>query len=89
MGRWEVKKMKKITMRLSKKKAGAKIQITNKFQITMSKITKPMVSMHPCNIIPTHLFFLSSYLLSFSASLFTPWPPEVRIKWRNLTGESF
>jgi glycosyltransferase involved in cell wall biosynthesis len=28
--------------------------------------------MHSCNIIPTHLFFPSSYLLSFPSSLFTP-----------------
>jgi hypothetical protein len=45
----------------------------------MSKITNPMPSMQPCNhafmlshhIILTHLFFPSSYLLSFPASLFT------------------
>jgi hypothetical protein len=50
----------------------------------MFKITNPMASMHLCihaimlsqNIIPTHLFFPSSYLPSFPASLFTPWPPE-------------
>jgi hypothetical protein len=34
--------------------------------------------MHPCHIIPTHLFFPASYLLSFPASLFTPWPPEAK-----------
>jgi hypothetical protein len=34
--------------------------------------------MHPCNIIPTQLFFPSSYLLSFPSSLFPPWPPEAK-----------
>ena len=35
----------KITMRLSKKKAGAKIQITNKFQLTMSEITNSPIGL--------------------------------------------
>jgi hypothetical protein len=59
-------------MHLSKKKAGAVSQIT------MSKITNPMASMHPCNIIPTHLFFPSSYLPIFPSSLFTPWSPKAK-----------
>jgi len=66
-------------MPLFKKRAGAVGQITN-----------PMASMHPCshaimqpcNIIPPHLFFPSSYLLSFPSSLFTPWPPEAREKFK-------
>jgi hypothetical protein len=48
----------------------------------MSKITNPMTSMQSCihafmqlcHIIPTHLSFPASYLLSFPSSLFTPWP---------------
>jgi hypothetical protein len=35
-------------------------------------------SMQSCNIISTHLFFPSSYLLSFPSSIFTPWPPEAK-----------
>jgi dihydroflavonol-4-reductase len=35
--------------------------------------------MQPCNIISPYIFFPSSYLLSFPASLFTPWPPEAKI----------
>jgi hypothetical protein len=53
----------------------------------MKKNYKPNgihASMHPCihalihahHIIPTHLFFPSSYLPSFPASFFTRWPPE-------------
>lgn len=65
--------MKKITMRLSKKKAGAKIQITNNTQITMFKIPNPMISMHSCSHAAiqyhscSHLFpiFLSSRLPNF------------------------
>jgi predicted amidohydrolase len=34
--------------------------------------------MHSCHIIPTHLFFPVSYLLSFPASLFTTLPPEAK-----------
>jgi hypothetical protein len=39
--------------------------------------------MQSCNIIPTYLFFPSSYLLSFPASLFSPWPPEAKGTDRN------
>jgi fumarate hydratase class II len=36
--------------------------------------------MQSCHIIHNHLFFPASYLLSFPASLFTPWPPEAKMK---------
>jgi hypothetical protein len=58
---------------ISKKITNYKIQITNKLQITMSKITNPMACGYPCihAIMPYHshslLFpsFLSSQLLIF------------------------
>jgi hypothetical protein len=56
LGSWKVKKIKE----------------NYKLQITMFKITNPEASMQSCNIIPTHLFFPSSYLLSFPLY---PWPP--------------
>ena len=63
-----------------------KLQITKYKLQTNSKLQCPKLQtkrhpcihaiMQSCNIIHTHLFFPSSYLLSFPSSLFTPWPPE-------------
>jgi hypothetical protein len=86
MGNWEDRKMKKITMRLSKKKAGAKIQITYKSQITMAKITNPMASMHSCIHAISFQLTSFSHLPIFSASHLPSLPTGRRRqqKWKPL-----